>query len=116
MSHKPPWDVLVGLAVAVTVVQNSAFHAGALQASVPIMSVGEPVVAVLLGVAVLGEQLAVGGSGTLALFVAVWAMAAAAIALSRSQAIEVASQPTREPSLPSTSGAARLAGVSGKRN
>ncbi|OBG67403.1 hypothetical protein A9X03_05835 [Mycobacterium sp. E1715] len=99
--------ILVGLAVAVTVVQNSAFHAGALQASVPIMLVGEPVVAVLLGVAVLGEHLTVGGSTALALLVAVSAMAASAVALSRSQAIEVESRPAQEPS---------LAGVSGKRN
>jgi hypothetical protein len=36
--------VLVALAVTLTVVQNAALHAGALQASVPIMLVGEPVV------------------------------------------------------------------------
>ncbi|OBH84417.1 hypothetical protein A5681_01680 [Mycobacterium scrofulaceum] len=99
--------ILVGLAVAVTVVQNSAFHAGALQASVPIMLVGEPVVAVLLGVAVLGEHLAVGGSTAVALLVAVSAMGASAVALSRSQAIEVESQPGRQPS---------LAGAGGKRS
>ena len=46
--------LLVALAATVTVLQQSAFHAGALQASVPIMLVGEPVVAVLLGVVVLG--------------------------------------------------------------
>lgn len=103
--------VLVGLAVAVTVAQNSAFHAGALQASVPIMLVGEPVVAVLLGVGVLGEHLAVGRSTALALAVAVWGMVAAAIALSRSQAIEVGSQQQS-----TSSDAALLAGVSGKRN
>ena len=55
--------LLVALAVTVTVLQQSAFHAGALQASVPIMLVGEPVVAVLLGVVVLGEHLVVRGAG-----------------------------------------------------
>lgn len=104
--------VLVGLAVAVTIVQNSAFHAGALQASVPIMLVGEPVVAVLLGVAVLGEHLAVRGSTALVLLAAVGAMVAAAIALSRSQAIEVGSQKRPAPSNPD---AAPLAGVGGDR-
>lgn len=84
--------LLVALAVAVTLVQNSAFHAGALQASVPIMLVGEPIVAVVLGVAVLGEHLAVRGATDLELAVAVGAMAAAAVALSRSQAIEVGNQ------------------------
>lgn len=53
--------VLIVLAVLLTVLQQSAFHAGALQASVPIMLVGEPVVAVLIGVAALGEHLAVRG-------------------------------------------------------
>ena len=105
--------VLVGLAVAVTIVQNSAFHAGALQASVPIMLVGEPVVAVLLGVAVLGEHLAVRGSAALAPAVAVWAMVAAAIALSRSQAIEAGRQGQLTPSTPD---ADRLASVGEKRS
>ncbi|OBF13144.1 hypothetical protein A5730_00540 [Mycobacterium sp. ACS4054] len=103
--------LLVGLAVAVTLVQNSAFHAGALQASVPIMLVGEPVVAVLLGVAVLGEHLAVGGSAALALVVAVSAMVAAAIALSRSQAIELVDAQRSSP----TPDAVGLVGVSGER-
>ena len=86
--------VLVALAVAVTVVQQSAFHAGALQTSVPIMLVGEPVVAVLLGVVVLGEHLAAGGSAALALVVAVAAMVVAAVALGRDQAAESSSAPT----------------------
>jgi drug/metabolite transporter (DMT)-like permease len=82
--------LLVVLAVAVTMVQSSAFHAGALQASVPIMLVGEPVVAVVLGVIVLGEHLAVRGSAVLGLLVAVVAMVASTIALGRDQAPESA--------------------------
>ena len=93
--------VLVALAVTVTVVQNSAFHAGALQASVPIMLVGEPVVAVLLGVVVLGEHLAVGGLAPLALVIAVAAMVAATIALGRSQAIDNADAVAEPPTSPS---------------
>lgn len=80
--------LLVALAVTVTVVQQSAFHAGALQTSVPIMLVGEPVVAVLLGVVVLGEHLAARGSAALALVAAVAAMVAATVALARDQAPE----------------------------
>jgi threonine/homoserine efflux transporter RhtA len=57
-----------------------------LQASLPIMLVGEPVVAVLLGVIVLGEHLAVRGPAGLGLAVAVFAMVAAAVALGRDQA------------------------------
>src|ERR1700743_1039239 len=78
--------LLVGLAVTVTVLQQSAFHAGALQASVPIMLVGEPVVAVLLGVVVLGEHLVVHGAGGVILALAVGAMTAATIALGRDSA------------------------------
>ena len=78
--------LLVVLAVAVTVLQQSAFHAGALQASVPIMLVGEPVVAVLLGVVILGEYLVVRGAGALILTLAVAAMTAATIALGRDSA------------------------------
>jgi drug/metabolite transporter (DMT)-like permease len=78
--------LLVALAVTVTVLQQSAFHAGALQASVPIMLVGEPVVAVLLGVVILGEHLVVRGGGSVILVVAVGAMTAATIALGRDSA------------------------------
>ena len=78
--------LLVALAVTVTVLQQSAFHAGALQASVPIMLVGEPLVAVLLGVVVLGEHLVVRGAGGVILALAVGTMTAATIALGRDSA------------------------------
>lgn len=77
--------VLVGLAITATVLQQWAFRAGALQASVPIMLVGEPVVAVMLGMVVLGEQLTVHGVGAVALPAAVAAMLAATIALGRGE-------------------------------
>jgi len=93
--------VLVTLAAALTVLQQSAFQAGALQASVPIMLVGEPVVAVVLGVVVLGEHVAVRGPAALVLVIAVGAMAAAAVALGRDQAAEENS-PTRPSPLPSS--------------
>jgi hypothetical protein len=93
--------VLVALAVALTVLQQSAFHAGALQASVPIMLVGEPIVAVLLGTIVLGEHVAVHGPAVLVLAVAVLAMVAATVALARDQAPDANSQP-RQPRPDST--------------
>ncbi len=77
--------VLVGLAVAATVLQQWAFHAGALQASVPIMLVGEPVVAVMLGIVLLGEHLTVHGVGAVALPAAITAMLAATVALARGE-------------------------------
>jgi drug/metabolite transporter (DMT)-like permease len=80
-----PYLVVI-LGVAATLLQQSAFHAGALQTSVPTMLVLEPLVAVSLGVVVLGEKLAVTGAATAALLpIAVVAMAAATIALGRDE-------------------------------
>jgi drug/metabolite transporter (DMT)-like permease len=78
--------LLIVLAVAATVLQQSAFHAGQLQTSVPTMLVGEPLVAVLLGVIVLGEHLAVTGRVGLVLPLAVVAMVAGTVALARDAA------------------------------
>jgi drug/metabolite transporter (DMT)-like permease len=102
--------VLVGLAVALTILQQAAFHAGALQASVPIMLVGEPIVAVLLGIIVLGEHVAVRGAAAPVLVVAVLAMVAATVALARDQAPDPNSRlwqghpksPMRTPIAPTT--------------
>lgn len=47
------------------------------------MLVGEPAVAVLLGVVILGEHLVVRGAGALILTLAVGAMTSATIALAR---------------------------------
>ncbi|WP_123028458.1 DMT family transporter [Mycolicibacterium stellerae] len=80
-----PYLVLI-LGVAATLLQQSAFHAGALQASVPTMLVLEPLVAVSLGVIVLGEALAVSDPVKIGLLaVAVGAMGAATIALGRDE-------------------------------
>lgn len=89
--------LLIALGLAATVVQQSAFHAGALQTSVPTMLVLEPLVAVLLGTIVLGEHLVVTDGTAAALGVAVVAMVAATIALGRDAAahdehLEAASQ------------------------
>lgn len=75
--------VLVG--VLATLLQQSAFHAGALQTSVPTMLVLEPVVAVFLGAILLGEELDVGRFETIALVVAIAAMTAATVALGREE-------------------------------
>jgi hypothetical protein len=59
--------LLAVLAAAAMVLQQIAFHAGALQISMPTMLVGEPLVAVLMGVIVLGDHLAVTGPAVLLL-------------------------------------------------
>ncbi len=75
--------MLVLVALAATVLQQSAFHAGALQTSVPTMIVLEPLVAVTIGIAVLGEHLEVGGAGVVGLGVAGVVMVVATVALAR---------------------------------
>ena len=81
----PSLYFLAALGVCATLLQQSAFHAGALQTSVPTMLVLEPVVAVLLGAFVLNEHLAVSGYETIALPITIAAMAAATIALGRGE-------------------------------
>jgi drug/metabolite transporter (DMT)-like permease len=74
---------LVG--IVATLLQQSAFHAGSLQASVPAMLVLEPVVAVALGQVILGEHLTVNPQTAVVLGCALAAMAAATIALGRDE-------------------------------
>lgn len=81
----PALYLVVILGVVATLLQQSAFHAGSLQTSVPTMLVLEPVVAVVLGSVVLGEHLSITGWEPVALSVAIGAMAAATIALGRDE-------------------------------
>ena len=76
---------LVVLGVVATLLQQSAFHAGALQTSVPTMLILEPIVAVFLGAILLGEELEAGPYETVALAIAAVAMAAATVALGRGE-------------------------------
>ncbi len=74
------------VAVAATAWQQSSFRAGSLAASLPTMTVAEPVVASILGVLVLGETLRPGDRGWAVLVAAIAAMVVATIALARSEA------------------------------
>jgi drug/metabolite transporter (DMT)-like permease len=76
---------LVVLGVVAMFLQQSAFHAGALQTSVPTMLVLEPVVAILLGAVVLGEELDAGRLEAVALTIALAAMTVATVALARDE-------------------------------
>ncbi|MHC9293516.1 DMT family transporter [Mycobacterium sp. LTG2003] len=82
----PELYVWAVVAVAGTVMQQSSFRAGALTASLPTMTVTEPIVASVLGVVVLGETLRPGEAGWLTLIVAVTAMVVATAALARGEA------------------------------
>ncbi|MDT5189338.1 MAG: hypothetical protein QOI28_1589 [Mycobacterium sp.] len=76
----------VVVAVAGTAWQQSSFRAGSLTASLPTMTVTEPIVGSVLGVVVLGEALRPGEAGWLTLVVAVAVMVFATAALARGEA------------------------------
>ena len=74
------------VAIAATVWQQSSFHAGTLTASLPTLTVAEPVVGSVLGVVVLGETLRTNDVGRFALVLAVVVMVVATAALARGAA------------------------------
>lgn len=77
------WELwlLVALAVIGVGLQQAAFNAGPLQASLPAMTVVEPIVAFNLGYIVLGERFQAVGVQWVALFIALATMISATIAL-----------------------------------
>ncbi len=77
------WAVV---AVAATAWEQSAFRAGPLTASLPAVTVSEPIVGSVLGIAVLGETLDTDAVGWVAVSVSVAVMVAATVALAHSQA------------------------------
>ena len=79
-----PWAVV---AVAATTLQQSAFRAGTMAASLPAVAVSEPLVGSVLGIAVLGETLRPGRSGWVSLGVAIAAMVVSIVALARSEVV-----------------------------
>ena len=85
MLFTPVPYLLALLGVVAVFLQQSAFHAGSLQTSVPTMLVLEPVIAVVLGAVVLGETMTVNGVKAVAITAAVVAMAAATVALGRDE-------------------------------
>nr|WP_090345130.1 DMT family transporter [Mycolicibacterium malmesburyense]CRL77192.1 putative integral membrane alanine valine and leucine rich protein [Mycolicibacterium malmesburyense] len=82
----PELYVWAVVAVAGTAWQQASFRAGSLTASLPTMTVAEPVVASVLGVVVLGETLRPGEAGWFTLIAAVGVMVVSTAALARSEA------------------------------
>jgi hypothetical protein len=89
------WETwaLIASAVGGTLLQQTAFGAGPLAASLPAVTVGEPVVAAVLGIAVLGEQVLADGLEWGVIGVLVVLMIAATTALSRSSAAIATPEP-----------------------
>ncbi|MGE0300155.1 DMT family transporter [Pseudonocardia sp.] len=86
------WETyaLAVVAVSGTLLQQSAFQAGDLAASLPAITVGEPVVGVAIGLTVLGEQLQADGVEWLVIALAVGLAVTATVALARATAREAA--------------------------
>jgi len=89
----PELYVWVLVAIAGTSLQQSSFRAGALTATLPTMTVAEPMVGSVLGIVVLGETLRPGDAGWLTLIVAVAVMVVATVALARGEAAGASTQP-----------------------
>ena len=85
------------VAITATTLQQSAFRAGSMSASLPAVSASEPLVGSILGIMVLGETLHPGSAGEVGLALAVIGMLAAIMALARSEAV-VQISATAEPS------------------
>ena len=77
----PETYALIVVGISATVLQQNAYQAGALQASLPATTVAEPVVAAALGFLVLGEYLDTDKELATLLIVALVTMVAATIAL-----------------------------------
>ncbi len=82
----PELYVWAAVAVAGTAWQQASFRAGSLSASLPTMTVAEPVVGSILGIVVLGEALRPSDDGWAVLIVSVVVMVVATAALARSEA------------------------------
>jgi drug/metabolite transporter (DMT)-like permease len=60
LGHWPPY-ALAATGIAAVVVVQTAYQAGPLSASLPVLTATEPIVGVLIGLAVLGERVAASG-------------------------------------------------------
>ena len=91
----PELYIWAAVAVAGTAWQQFSFRAGAITASLPTMTVTEPVVASVLGIVVLGETLRPGDAGWLILILAVAMMIVSTGALARGEAVTSGDRATR---------------------
>ncbi|OBG70512.1 hypothetical protein A5714_19840 [Mycobacterium sp. E2462] len=98
----PELYVWLALAIAATAWEQSAFRAGPLTASLPAVTVTEPIVGAVLGVTVLGETLQTTGPRVAALTISVAVMVAATVALAHSQAAGSREAESRTPATEST--------------
>jgi drug/metabolite transporter (DMT)-like permease len=77
----------IAVSLTATTLQQSSFRAGSMAASLPAVTVSEPLVGSTLGIIVLGEVLRPGDSGWAWLALAIVAMVLAMVMLARGEAI-----------------------------
>ncbi len=87
MPTRPEVYLFAVVAVGAVIAQQRAFIAGDLQTSFPAMTVMEPAVSMALGVALLGESVAVGWWQTAVMAIALVVMVRAVITLARTSAV-----------------------------
>ncbi|WP_413768600.1 DMT family transporter [Rhodococcus pyridinivorans] len=88
---------LVAAGAAAIYLQQRAFQAGSLTASLPTLTVGEPLAAIVLGMTVLGEHLRTDGPGRILVGAAVVVMLVTTVALSRAQAADTPAEAAATP-------------------
>ena len=89
---------LAALAVFGVVVSQSAFQAGPLQASLPVLTITEPLVAAVIGLAAFHEHVAMHGARAVAEAASVIVLAAGVVFLARSPLVVGGDGPTARPS------------------
>jgi drug/metabolite transporter (DMT)-like permease len=97
LAHWQPWALLVS-GVGGMVIAQSAFQAGSLDASLPTMSVVDPVVSIIIGAVAFGESVAAGPGDLAVEVIALAVMSGGIFLLARSEAIRTVpqSQPQTE--------------------
>jgi drug/metabolite transporter (DMT)-like permease len=89
-----PYALLVA-GIGGMVIAQSAFQAGSLDASLPTMSVVDPIVSIVIGAVAFGESIAASPADVLAEVLALAAMSAGVFLLARSEAVRSLHQPAR---------------------
>lgn len=85
LGHWQPWVLAVAGVVGMLVIQ-SAFQTGALDASLPTMTVVDPLVSIAIGALAFGESIATGVLASLVEVTALAVMAAGVFVLARTEA------------------------------
>ncbi|HTX94526.1 MAG TPA: DMT family transporter [Mycobacterium sp.] len=94
--HRPELYAWVFCGVAGMIYHQSAYRAGALTASFPMIIVAKPVVGGALGITVLGETLRAGGIGCFVLAIAAALVIVATVGLARGEAATMAAGEGRD--------------------